>query len=218
MGDDTAFAAAFSTGGDVDELTEEAAADAPHLAGAIAGVALGGGRAGLAGGAATALASLHALDCDLCLDAEGPVFEGQCDVDATVRTALCFAAGATGTPGVATAEKCVEDVAEAAEVGAFEPAADIEPLQAGVAEAVVGGALVGIGEHFVGLADLLELRFGTIFLVTVRVIFHGKATKGLLDLFGRSASGDADGFVVVTFAWHYSPGLPERQQSIIRYP
>ena len=117
---------ALGAGGDVHELAEEAAADAPHLAGAVAGVAASERRAGLAAGAGAAGTALDALDVDLAVDAEGGFFEGDLDVDAAVGATLGLAGAATG--GCA-AEERVEDVAEAAEVRAVEAAAEVEALR-----------------------------------------------------------------------------------------
>jgi hypothetical protein len=47
---------------------------------------------------------------------------------------------------------------------------------------IVGGALLGTLEYFVGLADLLEAGFGVLFLADVRVIFASELAVGLLDL------------------------------------
>src|SRR5205085_2863211 len=51
VGDDAALSMALRAGADVDELSEEAAADAPHLAGALAGRAARRLRARFAAGA-----------------------------------------------------------------------------------------------------------------------------------------------------------------------
>jgi hypothetical protein len=65
------------------------------------------------------------------------------------------------------AEERVDDVADAAEPGAAEPervAGAAGARRAVVAEAVVAGALLRVGEHLVGVRDLLEGL-----LVTTRV-------------------------------------------------
>ena len=50
------------------------------------------------------------------------------------------------------------------------------------AELIIGRALLGTLEHFVGLADLLEARLGILLLADVRMIFAGQFAVGLLDL------------------------------------
>ena len=67
----------------------------------------------------------------------------------------------------------------------------------GVAEAVVHGALLRIGEHLVRLVDLLELGLGAGFLVAVRVELHRQLAEGLLQLVGAGAAGHAEHIVVV---------------------
>jgi hypothetical protein len=74
---------------------------------------------------------------------------------------------------------------------------DLLPI---VAPAVVLLALLGIGEHRVGLADLLELRLGLLVAgVDVGVVLAGELAVGGLDvLFGRGAA-DAEHRVIVAF-------------------
>jgi hypothetical protein len=63
------------------------------------------------------------------------------------------------------------------------------PLHGGVAEAVVGRALLAIGEHIVGLGGLLELLSASgIVRVAIRVILHRDPAIGLLDLLLVSAA------------------------------
>src|ERR1700722_7817988 len=66
-----------------------------------------------------------------------------------------------------------------------------------LAELIVGGALVGTLEHFVRFADLLEARFGVLFLADVRMIFASELAVGLLDLRLRGIARHAHDLVVV---------------------
>src|SRR5580693_4155788 len=50
------------------------------------------------------------------------------------------------------------------------------------AQLIIGRALFGTLEHFVGLANLLEARLGILLLADVRMILAGKFAVGLLDL------------------------------------
>src|SRR5262249_44755308 len=71
----------------------------------------------------------------------------------------------------------------------------------GVAVLVVGGALVRVGEHLVGLLGLLELLFRLLRIVTlvaVRVVLHGQLAVGLLDVVLAGVLRNAEDFVVVT--------------------
>jgi glucose dehydrogenase len=74
-----------------------------------------------------------------------------------------------------------------------------------VPEAVIGLALLAIGQHIVGLGGLLELlvRLGIV-RVAVRVILHRDPAIGLLDLLLVSRAFDAENFVVVAFC-HNTP-------------
>jgi hypothetical protein len=71
-------------------------------------------------------------------------------------------------------------------------------LQGLVAVPVVQALLLLVGEHLVGLVDLLELllRLG-VARVAVGVILEGHLAIGLLDLLGAGAALDAKDFVVV---------------------
>ena len=66
-----------------------------------------------------------------------------------------------------------------------------------MAVAIVGGALLGVGEDLVGLADLLEAGLRAVLLVAVRVELHRQAAEGLLDVFGRGVAFDAEDLVVI---------------------
>ncbi len=117
--------------------------------------------------------------------------------------------------GRAATEDCLEELAEAlaaaelaaaiAEVGvpvalATLPAGRRTEFSAVAAEApqlVVLRALVGILQHFVGLADLLEVRLGIRLLADVRVVFARETPVGLLDVLGRRFGRYPEHFVVV---------------------
>src|SRR5690606_32390859 len=66
-----------------------------------------------------------------------------------------------------------------------------------VAVAVVSGALLFVGEHLVGLPDLLELLLGAVIVrIFIRMILHREAAVGLLDLAPRGLAGHLQGFVI----------------------
>jgi hypothetical protein len=70
-----------------------------------------------------------------------------------------------------------------------------------VAEAVVGLALLGVGEHLVGLGRRLELLLGLgVVGVDVGVQLAGETAEGALHLRLGGAALDAEDLVVV--AWH----------------
>jgi len=69
-------------------------------------------------------------------------------------------------------------------------------------------ALVGIGENLVGLVDVFESLLGRrIARVDVGVVLASQTAIGLLDVFFRSALGNAQHLVVV-FVFHRISGRP----------
>jgi hypothetical protein len=67
-----------------------------------------------------------------------------------------------------------------------------------VAEAVVLGALVRVGQDGVGLRGLLELLLGLgIVGIAVGVVLEREAPVGLLQVLAARAAGDAEHLVVV---------------------
>jgi len=74
-----------------------------------------------------------------------------------------------------------------------------------VAILVVGRALVGVGQHLVGLFGFLEFGLGVlgcVTLVAVRVMLHRELAISLLDFFFRGVLGDAQDVVKVSFGGH----------------
>jgi hypothetical protein len=67
-----------------------------------------------------------------------------------------------------------------------------------VAELVVGGALLRVAQHLVGLLRLLEVLLGLrVVRIAVRVPLHGEAPVGLLQVLLAGVAVDAQHFVVV---------------------
>ena len=99
------------------------------------------------------------------------------------------------------AEPAEAAAAEAAEVAVA--AAEAAGLGTVVAELVVLGALLGIGEHLIGLVDLLEALLGRLVpRVHVRVVLLGQRPVGLLDGRVVRVLGHAQNLVVVSFVCH----------------
>ncbi|MNR27136.1 hypothetical protein D3C85_1443920 [compost metagenome] len=66
---------------------------------------------------------------------------------------------------------------------------------------IVGRALAGVGQHFVGLVGLFEFILGLLVpRIAVRVVFHRQSAIGLLQLGLAGASLDTEDFVKVTFS------------------
>ena len=100
------------------------------------------------------------------------------------------------------AEDRREDVGESVEPASRERvAATAAILERGMAKAVVRGALLRILEHFIGLADGLEMRFllGAA-AVAVGMAFHRLASIRGLDCGGVRPAIDAQQFVIIGFS------------------
>src|SRR5690606_35740914 len=70
-----------------------------------------------------------------------------------------------------------------------------------LSERVVGSTLLGIAQHLVGLADLLEARLGVGLLADVGMVLARETPVGALDLVGRRIAAYAHDRVVV-FVFH----------------
>ena len=82
-------------------------------------------------------------------------------------------------------------------------------LEGGVAELVVPGLLLGVGEDVVGVLDFLELRLGRLVAgVGVGVVLPGEPPIRLLDLVGRGVPGDAQDLVIISVG-HRIPQVAE---------
>ena len=93
-------------------------------------------------------------------------FERDLEVVAEIGAALRAAAPSAAAEQIAEAEHVAEDVGEVAELvedRRIEARATAgRAAHARVAEAVVGGALLGVGEHAVRFGGFLELLFGAL--------------------------------------------------------
>ena len=109
------------------------------------------------------------------------LLEADLHVVAEVGAALAAVAAAAGA---AHAEDALEQVGEGgAEVRAEAVAAARALLERGVAEAVIGRALVRVLEDLVGLVDLLEAVLAVLVAgIAVRVPLHGKLAERGLEL------------------------------------
>jgi hypothetical protein len=74
-------------------------------------------------------------------------------------------------------------------------------VDAGVAVTVIGGALVGIGEHLVGFLRLLEFllrAFALVLRIAVRMVFHRELAVSFLDRVVFGVAIDAQNLVIVS--------------------
>ncbi len=192
------FAAAGGTRPDLHELAEHRPGGAAHFAGAVAGAArdrLGPARRTAA---AAGRATGHRLDADAAPRAESHVLQRQADRHADVLSA----------PGVVARHAAAEDPLEPAEVAHedVERLGEIDVRKAGAeparprrrrTEAVVVGALVGVGKHLVGLGNLLEAGFRFRRGIPIGMKLHREAAIGLLDVVARRLHLDTQHFVEI---------------------
>ena len=125
------------------------------------------------------------------------LLERQLELVAQIRAAEHLAAAAAPTAAEDVAEHVAEDVAE--RVGAAaEPAASLAALHPGMAEPIVGGALVLVGQDLVRFLGFLEVRLGLrIARIAIGMMLHREASIRLLDVGFRGVARDAEYFVVV---------------------
>src|SRR6266568_3463963 len=170
----------------------------------------GEGRAALLGArAAASRTGLRARNLDLGLEAEGGFLKGNLQVIAQVRAALRARAPRLPTAeNVAEAEEIAEDVFEIRkDTGVGLEAA--RAADAGVAKAVVSGALLLIGQHAVGFRDFFELlgRLLRALRIAVGMVLEREFPVGALDLLLGGAPSHAQHFVVVSLTVHFDFGF-----------
>jgi len=180
--DDFAAPVAARALGHVHHAAQERLPDLAHLAGAVTVGA--GARAGAHFGAAAVahVTRVAALDLDINVGPKDRLFELDREIVAQIAPLHRpgpAAAGAHAEP----AEELLENLVEARESPAEPPEAARHPaVHTGMAEAVVGRALVVVGEHAVRLVDLLEAFFGVRCIAHVGVILARQAAKRAFDV------------------------------------
>src|SRR5262249_52250245 len=143
-------------------------------------------RSGRRPGAVAGFAVLLARNLDRGLGTARRFLERDLEVVAQVGAALRSAAPAPTAEQIAEAQHVAEDVGEVAELlehRRVEARAGAgRRLHAGVSEAIVEAALLGIGEDRVGFRGLLEFLFGRrVAGIAIRVIPHRQLAIGALD-------------------------------------
>src|SRR5699024_9556829 len=112
-------------------------------------------------------------------------------------TAAAEAAPEEGAEDVTQVDVAHIEAAEAAEPAAGAAGAEVG-IHPGVAELVVAGALLLVGEHLIGLVDLLELGLGILVAgVQVGVVLLGLLPVGLLDLIVAGPLGHAQDLIII---------------------
>ncbi len=125
----------------------------------------------------------------------------QVDLHVVAKIGAALAArGAAAAAPAAHAENAFEDIGEGgAEIGAEAgPAAHAALLEGGVAETVIGGALVAVLQNVVGLVDFLELVLALgVAGIAIRVMLHGELAEGRLEVDLGAFTGNTQDFIVV---------------------
>ena len=162
-------------------------------------------------GTVTSCAILNSGEGDFLLYAESRFLKGQLQAGAHIVTPTGYslgigAAGASAAKQIAknitevtkTAKATAETAKAAAEAATL--ACAIVGVNTSKAELVVAGTLVVIGQHFIGLAQLLELLLSFLIAgVPVGMVLHGLFTVGLLYFLGAGALVDPQHLIIVAF-------------------
>src|SRR5690606_4953404 len=195
--DDLAGAATGRTG----LLHGEEALLHPYLAHALTGATGFRARAFFSATAVTGFTFFMARDVDL----DGFAFNSLFQIQLQGVAKICTAGGsATTTTTEDVTEHITKDVGEAGAT-ATKAAASLT-VYAGMAELVVGGALTGVRQDFVGFAGLFEFVLGILVIrVTVRVVLHGELSVRPLNYLFVRIPGDPEYFVIIALGHASKP-------------
>ena len=152
-------------------------------------------RAGLGARAFAGFAFLHRRNADARFGSARRVFERDLEVVAQIGAAKHRGARAPAAEDVA--EDVAEGIREAAEPGAR---ACGRRIDARVPVVIVRGALVRVGEDFVGFFGFLEVLFRfRIVRIAVRMMLHRELAIRLLDVVFRGVFVDPEHLVIISF-------------------
>ena len=169
-----------------------------HLPGAVAGRA-GVGLGPRLGAGTTAELALHrGRDSDLDLFARYGLLQAQAQVVTQIRASMGPSASRPAAKDIA--EDIAEDIGEATGPTKITRATkSATGIDAGVAELIERGALLGITQDLVGEFDLFELPLALLARISVRVVLHGEPPIGLLDVGLAGVAGNPQYVVIVAF-------------------
>jgi hypothetical protein len=152
------------------------------------------------------------------VDLDGLAFNSLFQIQLQGVAKICTAGGsATATTTEDVTEHITKDVGEAGTT-ATKAAAGLT-VYAGMTKLVVGGALTGVRQDFVGFAGLFEFFLGILVIrVTVRVVFHGELSVCPLYFLFVRVPGNPEHFVIIALGHASKPccynaenaGLPPR--------
>ncbi len=166
----------------------------PRSATSWAGLRLG---AGFCAAAVAGVAFFQCRNADGLLGAASGFLQRDLEVVAQVGASIDIRAASTPSAASKDVAKDIsEGIGKAVEALAASTAAAHGRVDASMAVAVVGGALVGIGQDLIGFLGLLELVLSVLAVrVAVRMIFHGQLAVGLFQLVLRGVAIDAEDLV-----------------------
>lgn len=173
-----------------------------HLPTAAAGATTGGGFTLCASRAAAGFADLMFSIGNLLFSAERSFFELDGNVFPQIGAALRASAAVRtiAAKQIAESEKFTKDVAEILEDRCVESPPSCGRAYASVAEPVVHFALLGVREHGIGLAALLEFFFRVrIVRIAVRMELQRELAIGALYLLISGPTLHTQNFVVISF-------------------
>src|SRR5690606_8000353 len=128
------------------------------------------------------------------------------DLHIVAKIGAALAPRAAAAPA-AHAEQVFEDIGESrGEIGAEAvSAATAALLEGSMAEAIIGGTLVAVLEHFIGFVEFAEfvLAFG-VTRIAIRVMLHGELAERGLQLDFRAGARDTEHLVIVALR-HTNP-------------
>ncbi|ELA00912.1 NAD-specific glutamate dehydrogenase [Cupriavidus sp. HMR-1] len=186
-------------------LHREKALRHTHLAHAVTGRAGFNRRTRLGAIAVAVFAIVPVRHADLRLVAMRGLLQRDLHAVAQVGATVGLRAAATASAAGCLAEDVAEDIAErfreatAAKPAAAESTGHVR-VHASVAVLIVSRLLLGVGEHLVGLLDLLEFLLGFLVIrIAVRMVLHRELAISLLDLVVARVLAYPEHFVVVTF-------------------
>ncbi len=120
-------------------------------------------------------------------------FEIVAQIVAAARAPLAAAAAAHEL-----AEHLVEDIGKSTRKAEIPGAAPAALLEGGMAEPVIGGALLIVLQNVIGLADVLEFLFGRLVArIAVRVTLHRQLAIGFFQIVGAGGFVDAENLVKI---------------------
>src|SRR5690606_9163358 len=122
----------------------------------------------------------------------------QRDLHIVAEIGPAVAAALTAAAPHHVAENILEDVGESAAATKSATARETAILEGGVAEAVIGGALLRVAQRLIGFVDFLEAMFRRLVAgIAIGVAIHGQLAERRLQRLFIGAFGDAQNFVEI---------------------